>query len=225
MNFSRWESWIVATWSKYLPRCYFMSCYSLCGLSYSSWASQMAPGGKEPTCQCRRRKKCRFDPQVRKIPWRRAWQPTPVFLPGESHGQRSLVGCDPQVRNSWTQLKPLSMQNLFILDFWFQVWHILLFLLWPWLLVSNSIPHSKPYHTCSIGILCLFTQQVFIKHLLCENYSKTMAYTEMNKNNTTKQRQKLWKYYIDRTHIWSFFNLGNLSAYPTNKCIGQKEQI
>ena len=33
-----------------------------------------------------------FDPWVRKIPWRRAWQPTPVFLPGECHGQRSLVG-------------------------------------------------------------------------------------------------------------------------------------
>ena len=33
-----------------------------------------------------------FDPWVRKIPWRRAWQPTPVFLPGESHGQRSLAG-------------------------------------------------------------------------------------------------------------------------------------
>ena len=32
---------------------------------------------------------------VRKIPWRRAWQPTPVFLPGESHGQRSLVGHGP----------------------------------------------------------------------------------------------------------------------------------
>ena len=31
-----------------------------------------------------------FDPWVRKIPWRRTWQPTPVFLPGESHGQRSL---------------------------------------------------------------------------------------------------------------------------------------
>ena len=29
---------------------------------------------------------------VRKIPWRKAWQPTPVFLPGEYHGQRSLVG-------------------------------------------------------------------------------------------------------------------------------------
>ena len=52
--------------------------------------------GKEPFCQCRRRKQCRFDPWVGKIPWRRAWQPTPVFLPGKSHGQRSLVGYSPQ---------------------------------------------------------------------------------------------------------------------------------
>jgi len=44
--------------------------------------------------QCRRHcKRRRFDPWVRKIPWRRAWQHTPVFLPGESHGQRSLAGC------------------------------------------------------------------------------------------------------------------------------------
>ena len=47
--------------------------------------------GKEHSCQCRRSKKCGFDPWVRKIPWRRKWQPTPVFLPEESHGQRSLV--------------------------------------------------------------------------------------------------------------------------------------
>ena len=40
-------------------------------------------------------KRRRFDPWVRKIPWRRAWQPTPVFLPEESHGQRSLVGYSP----------------------------------------------------------------------------------------------------------------------------------
>ena len=44
--------------------------------------------GKESICQCRR---CRFDPWVKKIPWRRKWQPTPLFLPGISHGQRSLV--------------------------------------------------------------------------------------------------------------------------------------
>ena len=36
-----------------------------------------------------------FNPWVGKIPWRRKWQPTPVFLPGESHGQRSLAGCSP----------------------------------------------------------------------------------------------------------------------------------
>ena len=42
---------------------------------------------KEPACQCRRRG---FDPWGGKILWRRAWQPTSVFLPGESHGQRSL---------------------------------------------------------------------------------------------------------------------------------------
>jgi len=36
-----------------------------------------------------------FYPWVRKIPWRRKWQPTPVFFPGKSHGQRSLMGCSP----------------------------------------------------------------------------------------------------------------------------------
>ena len=47
---------------------------------------------KESTCQCRRHG---LDPRVRKMPWRRAWQPTLVFLPGKSHGQRSLAGCSP----------------------------------------------------------------------------------------------------------------------------------
>ena len=45
--------------------------------------------------QCRRCRTCEFDPWVGKLPWRRVWQPTPVFLPGESHGQRSLVGYSP----------------------------------------------------------------------------------------------------------------------------------
>ena len=52
--------------------------------------------GKEPACQCRRFKRCGFDPWVRKIPQRRTWQPTPVFTPGESHGQRNLEGYNPQ---------------------------------------------------------------------------------------------------------------------------------
>ena len=48
--------------------------------------------GKEFTCWCRRRE---FDPWVGKIPWRRKWQPSPVFLPGESHVQRSWPGYNP----------------------------------------------------------------------------------------------------------------------------------
>ena len=55
------------------------------------WASQVAHG-KESACQSRRH---RFNPWVRKIPWRRKWQPTPVFLPGKFHGQRSLVFYSP----------------------------------------------------------------------------------------------------------------------------------
>ena len=52
--------------------------------------------GKEPACQYRSHKRRGFDPWVGKIPWRRTRQPTPVFLPGESHGLRSLVGCSPR---------------------------------------------------------------------------------------------------------------------------------
>ena len=51
--------------------------------------------GKELACLCRRRKRHGFDPWVRKILWRRAWQPTPGFLPREFHRQRSLVGYSP----------------------------------------------------------------------------------------------------------------------------------
>ena len=48
--------------------------------------------------QCRRCKRQGFHPWVGKIPWRRAWQPTAEFLPGESHGQRSLAGYSQQSR-------------------------------------------------------------------------------------------------------------------------------
>ena len=51
--------------------------------------------GKEASCQSRRHKRCGFNPWVRKIPWRRKWQPTPVPMPGKSHGQRCLAGCSP----------------------------------------------------------------------------------------------------------------------------------
>ena len=60
--------------------------------SVFSSVTQSFPGGtsgKEPACQRRRQKRLGFGPWVGKMPWRRAWQHIPVFLPGESHGQRS----------------------------------------------------------------------------------------------------------------------------------------
>ena len=58
------------------------------------WASWWL-SGKRTCLQCRRRKRYRFNSWIGKIPWRRAWQPTPVSQPGESHGQRSLAGYSP----------------------------------------------------------------------------------------------------------------------------------
>ena len=57
---------------------------------------QIGTSGEETACQCRRCKRPRYNPWIRKILWGRAWKPTPVFSPGESHGQRSLVGYSPQ---------------------------------------------------------------------------------------------------------------------------------
>ena len=55
--------------------------------------------------QCRRCRRHRFNPWVWKIPRRREWLPTPAFLPGESHGQRNLVGYSPWgLREIWTRL-------------------------------------------------------------------------------------------------------------------------
>ena len=79
--------------------------------------SLVFPGGcsgKEPACQCRRLWRSRFDTWVGKIPWRRAWQPTPVFLPGESHGQRSLVGHSPWGRKESNTTEPLRTRASFL---------------------------------------------------------------------------------------------------------------
>ena len=81
------------------------------GTECSWWLS-----GKESTCQCRKRKRLGFDPWVRKIPWRRKWQPISVFLPGKSHGQRNLVGYSPwdcKIRHDWvSEHRGIHMQGV-----------------------------------------------------------------------------------------------------------------
>ena len=85
-------------------------CPALC--CYFPWVLfDSCPGGsagKEPTCHCRRHKRHGFDPWVGKIPWMRSWQPTPVFLPGKFHQQRSLVSYSPEscrVRHHWIRIR------------------------------------------------------------------------------------------------------------------------
>ena len=92
--------WLVGAWQWHLVQDFcFMS------RSFHVWKSAVAGlpwwlSGKEPAYQCKR---CRFDPWVGKILWRRKWQHTPVFLPGKSYGQRSLAGCS-QVKLTQSRL-------------------------------------------------------------------------------------------------------------------------
>ena len=64
--------------------------------------------GKELACQCRR---CKFSPWVREIPRGRKQQPTPVFLPGKSHGQKSLASYSPWGRKRVRQYLPTKQQQ------------------------------------------------------------------------------------------------------------------
>ena len=76
------------------------------------------PGGsviKSPPAKCRRRG---FDPWAGKIHWRRKWQPTSVFLPGKSKGQRNLVGYRPwgHKRDTTQQLNNNNRKNFMLIE-------------------------------------------------------------------------------------------------------------
>ena len=68
--------------------------------------------GKESSCLYRRH---RFNPLVGKMAWRRKWQPSPVFLPGKSYGQRSLVGYSPWVPKQSDMTQPLNNKKICVL--------------------------------------------------------------------------------------------------------------
>ena len=85
-----------------------------------SWASQTAQW-ERTHLPMQRQGRCGFDPWVGKRPWERKWKPTPVFLPGEFHGERSLVGYTPwnweRVKQDWVR-RPLSLGSLLELPRW-----------------------------------------------------------------------------------------------------------
>ena len=74
--------------------------------------------GKEPACQCRRHKRLRFNPWVRKITWRRAWQPTPIFLRGESHGRGAWQATVHRVSKNQTGLSTHTHTHTHNLHIW-----------------------------------------------------------------------------------------------------------
>ena len=88
---------------------------SIYSSTYVLWTCGFLSGtsGEEPTRQCKRHKRHSFDPWVGKIPWSRKWQPTPLFLPGESHGQRAWWATVHRVAKSQAQLKRLSMHAFY----------------------------------------------------------------------------------------------------------------
>jgi len=97
--------------TEYLGLICRLHCFDLCAIlwqiwhSYTLWKGFLGDAsGKEPTCQCRKLKRSRFDIWVGMIPWRRTQQPTPVFLPVESHKQRIQFIMSQRVGHNWNDL-------------------------------------------------------------------------------------------------------------------------
>ena len=130
------------------------------------------------------RERCAIDPWVGKIPWWRAWQPTPVFLPGEFHGQRSLAAFSLQGRKSvkglsmltfclWTLFLPLFCLFLFIFS-WLCYMACGMLVLQPKIEPVPPASHTVLTTELPGKYLCLpFTKihvSVFRTHQLIQNY-------------------------------------------------------
>ena len=100
MNFVPSSMYMLKPWYPELQNVTLLGNRILANLSLPSGASD-----KGPTCQHRKCKRCGFNPWVRKILWRRKWQPAPIFLPGKFYGQKSLADYSPRgrkrVRHKW----------------------------------------------------------------------------------------------------------------------------
>ena len=168
------------------------------------WRCSGFPDGtsvKEPACQCRRLKRLGFDPWVRKNLWSRKWQPTPVFLPGESHGQRSLVGIDHSVTQSWTLQKWLSTHT-----------HIH-WCSWP---CSHTLRATVlKYGSCPCGWGWLAsTMPIF------QPWEKRQRRKDKKQNTPTSLKNRSWKLHMPLLFTFSGKKfVTQLSARDTGKCI------
>ena len=119
-----------------------------------------------------------FDPGVGKIPWRRAWQPTPVFLPGDSHAQRSLAGCSPwgcKESDTTEGLSPAEKMNVH-----FKSEHLIFLPLSP---LSPPLPSLFSLTTVRICFIALSFS------LFCREWAQTLSQLQ-SWVNIVKEREK-----------------------------------
>ena len=143
------------------------------------------PGGissNEPACQCRSFKRT----WVRKFPWRRAWQPTPVFLPGESHGQRSLEGYSPQGHKESdtteaTQHARTNFEPLIICQALFQ----------PFTFFISFNAHNNPTGVCTVISPLLFIRKQRRRKFV-RVHSNTSNSQHDPHSNTEKSTVRFW---------------------------------
>ena len=112
-------------------------------------------GSKKSACQCRR---CGFNPWVRKIPWSRKWQPTLIFLPGKSHGQRSLASYSPWGLKEPDMTQRLSTRSNLQSQLGLRTWHLRI--LWPEVKSAQGFCRERvvSFHNgCFLEFLLLFT--------------------------------------------------------------------
>ena len=113
---------------------------------------------KEPACQCKRCKRHGFNSWVGKIPWRRAWQPTPIILPGEFHEEWSLAVYSP-----WGHTESETTDRLTVSLFPPS--------LSPWQYLLSSLPYGFAYSGHFI-LMELFNTQPFVSSFLNIMFSR-----------------------------------------------------
>ena len=133
---------------------------------------QAFPGGlvvKNPPANAGDTRLTGFDPWVGKIPWRRKWQPSPVFLPGKSHGQRSLVGYCPLGHKESDTTKGLSTHTHHVASVSLNLEQFSVLLLWS-LTVLKSAGFSFWKLTLNLGPSNISHDQTWAMHPWLESH-------------------------------------------------------
>ena len=127
--------------------------------------------------QCKGHRRCRLDPWVRKIPWKRAWQPMPVFLPGESHEQRCLLGDNQgfqRVGHDWSDYACMNtpIVNIYLLKSFVEIQ-----LIYHVGLVSTA-QQSDSIYMCVCVYMYIYTFHVLAHYgLLKDTEKSSLCYT------------------------------------------------